>query len=88
MEGLNVISNSTCIFNIVVLVHSLSVNQQRHLLYICLNEPCHNACLFVKPFRGNVAYHSQQCICLQLLNNIFRNGKKNLTFQAFSVFTL
>lgn len=38
MEGLNVISNSTCIFNIVVLVHSLSVNQQRHLLYICLNE--------------------------------------------------
>lgn len=38
MEGLNVISNSTCIFNIVVLVHSLSVNRQRHLLYICLNE--------------------------------------------------
>lgn len=34
MEGLNVISNSTCIFNIVVLVHSLSVNQQRHLLYM------------------------------------------------------
>lgn len=71
MEGLNVISNSTCIFNIVVLVHSLSVNQQRHLLYICLNERViMPACLL------SHSYHSQQCICLQLLNNIFRNGKK------------
>lgn len=38
MEGLNVIFNSICIFNIVVFVYSLLVNQQRYLFYICLNE--------------------------------------------------